>query len=196
MYTGPVLCLTLKEYIVWQYPLDLLCKTFSVLNLLLFVMILLVVVCLIMSLFVEMFICLFPVVLTPWGADLFHLLCVYIAGTLGMLIITKSCWWVGYSAVEWPNSADETSQTVKSAFPASDRSAHNVENGCCCSEGHWTWKEHLPLLPRGKKNSRRKHTWFLGASLPLAMTLIDSLTLFVLHFLHLRTRNNKICALY
>lgn len=54
-----ILCLTLEEYISWQLPLDLLCKTSVVLNVPLFGM-----VCLTMSL-VEMFMCLFPIILPP-----------------------------------------------------------------------------------------------------------------------------------
>lgn len=84
----------------WQHLLDLLCKTFSVLNLLLFVMVLLVLVCLMISLFVEVFICLFRTVLTPWGAEPFpSFVCMYNghfknASNNDVLL-------VGYSAIEW-----------------------------------------------------------------------------------------------
>lgn len=94
IYKASVLCLTLKEYTSRQDPLDMLCKTFSVLNLPLFVMILLAVVCLIMSLLDEMFIYLSTTILTPCGQNLLLLFCVCIMGTVRMLVIMMSCWLV------------------------------------------------------------------------------------------------------
>lgn len=94
IYKASVHCLILKENTSWQHPLDLLCKTFSILNLLLFVMVLLVVVCLIMSLLVEMFMYLFPTILTSSGQNLFLLFCVSMMGTISMLVIMMSCWLV------------------------------------------------------------------------------------------------------
>lgn len=158
-------------------------------------MVLLVVVCLIMSLFVEVFICLFPTVLTPWGAEPFpSFVCMYNghfknASNNDVLL-------VGYSTIEWLTRLMRPHRQL-SLLSQPQIALHTVLQMCAVGQQGTGHKKNICLSYLVKKKiSRSKHTWFLGILLPLEMTLIDSLIRFGLQFLHLYNPSNKICALY